>query len=128
MKGVWLLLSVALTSAAQLLFRYGMVSLPDLTSTDFLTTLWADPLRAAPVFAGILAYGLSMLFWCLALRTIALSKAYPVLSLSYAIVWVLGMLLPGIAEVFHWGKLLGVMLILGGLAMIYWPTSRDPSA
>ncbi|WP_380184325.1 4-amino-4-deoxy-L-arabinose-phosphoundecaprenol flippase subunit ArnF [Kalamiella sp. sgz302252] len=116
------LCSVLLVSAAQLLMRWSLVTLPAASDpAAFFAALLALPPEAWGLAGGLLAYALSMLCWLLALRRIALSKAYPLLSVSYVLVWCGALFLPGFHEGFHWGKLAGVVLILGGLLLIGWP-------
>ncbi|MFE8116027.1 4-amino-4-deoxy-L-arabinose-phosphoundecaprenol flippase subunit ArnF [Brenneria goodwinii] len=114
MKGYGLALcSVMLVTAAQLMLRWAMMQLP---GVDAIAEWRSISLRPALVLCGgLIAYGLSMLCWLLALRRLPLSRAYPVLSLSYVLVWMLAILLPAFAEPFHPGALAGVVLILLGL-------------
>ncbi|MGB9097142.1 4-amino-4-deoxy-L-arabinose-phosphoundecaprenol flippase subunit ArnF [Erwinia sp.] len=122
---LWALCSVLLVSGAQLLLRWSMMSLPSVGDPlAFLHALITTPLPASALFAGLAAYALSMLCWFLALQRIALSKAYPLLSLSYVLVWAAALLLPAFNEVFQWGKLAGVALIFSGLLLICWPDSK----
>jgi len=111
--------SVALVSAAQLGMRWGMSRLPS-------PELWLDP--AVPVqialgavlviAAAIIAYGLSMLAWLLALRDLPLSRAYSLLSVSYVLVYALAAALPFFHETFTVSKTLGVILIVMGVLTI----------
>ena len=87
-KGLGLALaSTLLVSAAQLALRWGMARLP--LPMDWLTAWQAHTLDAAAlasVCSGILAYALSMLCWLGALQHLPLSRAYALLSISYALV------------------------------------------
>jgi undecaprenyl phosphate-alpha-L-ara4N flippase subunit ArnF len=76
------------------------------------------------LFVGLLAYVFSMGCWFLALRRIALSKAYPLLSLSYVLVWVTAIWLPWLHESFSTGKLIGVSVIFIGLMMVCLPQRK----
>lgn len=115
----WAMCSVALVSAAQLGMRWGMSRLPS-------PALWLDP--AVPVqialgavlviAAAIIAYGLSMLAWLLALRDLPLSRAYSLLSVSYVLVYALAAALPFFHETFTVSKTLGVILIVMGVLTI----------
>jgi undecaprenyl phosphate-alpha-L-ara4N flippase subunit ArnF len=118
---LWALCSVLLVSGAQLLLRWSMMSLPSVGEPSaFFSALLSWPFAACALFAGLAAYACSMLCWLLALRRIALSKAYPLLSLSYVLVWAAALILPAFNEVFQWGKLAGVALIFSGLLLICW--------
>ncbi|WP_261642738.1 4-amino-4-deoxy-L-arabinose-phosphoundecaprenol flippase subunit ArnF [Erwinia mallotivora] len=116
------LCSVLLVSGAQLLMRWSMLHLPAISEPGlFFHALLALSPAALGLIAGLGAYALSMLCWLLALQRIALSRAYPLLSLSYVLVWVAALYLPGLDEPFHWGKLAGVLLIFCGLLLVCWP-------
>ena len=118
--------SVVLVSAAQLGLRWSMSRLPS-------PTRWLDPenlahldLRAvAVVCASIGAYALSMLVWLLALRALPLSRAYSLLSISYALVYALAVFLPFFNETFTVSKTMGVTLIVMGVLTI---NVRRPSS
>ncbi|CAO97423.1 4-amino-4-deoxy-L-arabinose-phosphoundecaprenol flippase subunit ArnF [Erwinia tasmaniensis] len=117
--------SVVLVSAAQLLLKWAMIQLPDISQLpQFLSSLSQFPLPTAALFLGLLAYALSMLCWLLALKRLPLSRAYPLLSLSYLLVWLAALWLPGLNEVFRWGKLAGAGLIVSGLLLICWPAAK----
>ncbi|WP_260958542.1 4-amino-4-deoxy-L-arabinose-phosphoundecaprenol flippase subunit ArnF [Pseudomonas citri] len=117
--------SVALVSAAQLGLRWSMSRLP-------LPSAWpgtsVDPLALAVVLLGICAYALSMLSWLLALRDLPLGRAYSLLSISYALVYLLAAALPAFNETFSLSKSLGVALvILGVLTINFRPVpATDP--
>ena len=123
----WLLAcaSVLLVSVAQLLLKWAMVRLPAIGQ---LSRFVPDVLSLTPasgaLFCGLLAYALSMVCWLLALQRMPLSRAYPLLSMSYLLVWLAALWLPGINEVFVWGKLAGGGLILAGLLLICWPQKK----
>ncbi|EAX1616661.1 4-amino-4-deoxy-L-arabinose-phospho-UDP flippase, partial [Salmonella enterica] len=51
----------------------------------------------------------------------ALSKAYALLSLSYVLVWVASMLLPGLQGAFSLKAMLGVLCIMAGVMLIFLP-------
>ncbi|CCG86550.1 4-amino-4-deoxy-L-arabinose-phosphoundecaprenol flippase subunit ArnF [Erwinia piriflorinigrans] len=117
--------SVVLVSAAQLLLKWAMMQLPNISRLpQFLSSLSHLPLPTAALLLGLLAYALSMLCWLLALKRLPLSRAYPLLSLSYLLVWLAALWLPGLNEAFHWGKLAGASLIVGGLLLICWPAAK----
>lgn len=116
------LCSILLASAAQLLLRWSLVMLPPVSDgIAFLHALLALTTGTWGLAAGLLAYAFSMFCWLLALRKMALSKAYPLLGVSYILVWCGALLLPGFHEAFHWGKLAGVLLIFCGLLLTVWP-------
>jgi undecaprenyl phosphate-alpha-L-ara4N flippase subunit ArnF len=108
--------SVLLVSAAQLGMRWGMTRLPGL---DALSSWQMLPLGVLAVLAGaILAYALSMLCWLGALRDLPLGRAYSMLSISYALVYLLAATLPAFNEHFSVLKTLGVTLVILGVMII----------
>ena len=84
--------SVLLVSAAQLGMRWSMTRLP--SPDQWLSAPRIDPGAVAVVLAAILAYALSMLCWLAALRDLPLGRAYSLLSISYALVYLLAASLP----------------------------------
>jgi undecaprenyl phosphate-alpha-L-ara4N flippase subunit ArnF len=77
-----------------------------------------DPSAIAVVLAAILAYALSMLCWLVALRDVPLGRAYSLLSISYALVYLLAAALPLFNEAFTLSKSLGVALVILGVITI----------
>lgn len=84
---VWLIVSVLLGAAGQVLMKWGVSSLKPAVagwlSWSYLSSVW-------PIAAGLGGYGLSSVFWLMALRKFPLSTAYPMVSLGYIVVMVLG--------------------------------------
>lgn len=114
--------SVLLISAAQLMMKWAIVQLPAIDNiTLFSAAILSFSLPTLVLAGGLLAYGLSMLCWLLALQRLPLSRVYPLLSLSYLLVWTAALWLPGINETFLWGKLVGAVIIVAGLLLIFWP-------
>ncbi|PMV25359.1 MULTISPECIES: 4-amino-4-deoxy-L-arabinose-phosphoundecaprenol flippase subunit ArnF [unclassified Pseudomonas] len=118
--------SVGLVSAAQLGMRWSMTRLP-------LPSAWLDALSQNSIDLGalgvvtlaILAYALSMLCWLGALKHLPLGRAYSLLSISYALVYLLAASLPVFNEHFSVSKTLGVALVILGVLVI---NSRRASA
>ncbi|MEB0039607.1 MULTISPECIES: 4-amino-4-deoxy-L-arabinose-phosphoundecaprenol flippase subunit ArnF [unclassified Pseudomonas] len=111
--------SVLLVSGAQLGMRWSMTRLPLPTQwLDALGNGSIDLLAIGVVCAAILAYALSMLCWLLALRDVPLGRAYSLLSISYALVYLLAAGLPVFHEQFSASKTLGVTLVILGVITI----------
>ncbi|MBS7415590.1 4-amino-4-deoxy-L-arabinose-phosphoundecaprenol flippase subunit ArnF [Pseudomonas syringae] len=111
--------SVALVSAAQLGMRWSMSRLPSPAhSLELHNSTQLDLSALMVVCASITAYALSMLFWLLALRVLPLSRAYSLLSISYALVYTLAAALPVFHETFTVSKTVGVTLIVAGVLII----------
>ncbi|KFF72663.1 4-amino-4-deoxy-L-arabinose-phospho-UDP flippase [Pectobacterium brasiliense] len=119
---VWALGSIVLASAAQVLMKSGMLALPSISLAHWpsLSTLLAG-WPAVAVLIGMLCYGLSMVCWFMVLRYLPLSRAYPLISLSYAVVYLAAVFLPWLNEPMSLRKNLGVLIILLGV----WLVSRN---
>lgn len=122
---LYALCSILLVSFAQLMMKWAIVQLPAIDQLAlFSAALLSLSLPSLVLCGGLLAYALSMLCWLLALQRLPLSRVYPLLSLSYLLVWVAALWLPGINESFLPGKLVGAVLILAGLLLIFWPGKK----
>lgn len=119
---VWALGSIVLASTAQVLMKSGMLVLPSISIAHWpsLSTLLAG-WPAVAVLIGMLCYGLSMVCWFMVLRYLPLSRAYPLISLSYAVVYLAAVFLPWLNEPMSLRKNLGVLIILLGV----WLVSRN---
>ena len=107
--------SVALVSGAQLGMRWSMTRLP--LPHEWLSAP-IDPSALGVVILAILAYALSMLCWLGALKHLPLGRAYSLLSISYALVYLLAASLPVFNEHFSLSKTLGVALVILGVLVI----------
>jgi undecaprenyl phosphate-alpha-L-ara4N flippase subunit ArnF len=105
--------------------RWSLMRLPHLESwpvARIADIAWAP---AVLLVTSIGAYGASLLCWLAALRHLPLSRAYPLLSVSYALVYVASALLPGLEGSFSLRKSIGVALVLLGVTLIH---ARAPAA
>lgn len=118
--------SVLLVSGAQLGMRWSMNRLPE--PAQWLNAISHGDVSLsalAVVSAAIAAYALSMLFWLLALRDLPLGRAYSLLSVSYALVYLLAASLPIFDERFTLSKTLGVTLVILGVLTINSRRTRN---
>ena len=118
--------SVGLVSAAQLGMRWSMTRLPE--PAQWLNAISHGDVSLsalAVVSAAIAAYALSMLFWLLAFRDLPLGRAYSLLSVSYALVYLLAASLPIFDERFTLSKTLGVTLVILGVLTINSRRTRN---
>ncbi|HCI41367.1 MAG TPA: 4-amino-4-deoxy-L-arabinose-phospho-UDP flippase, partial [Salmonella bongori] len=77
---IWGLLSVAIASLAQLSLGFAMMRLPAIAHPlAFISGLGANAATSA-LFAGLTGYLVSVFCWHKTLHTLALSKAYALLS------------------------------------------------
>lgn len=121
----WALMSVLLVSGAQLIMKWAMVELPLVNRPyELIAAVITLTPGAIALLAGLFAYVCSMGCWFLALRRMALSKAYPLLSLSYVMVWAAAIWLPWLHESFSMGKLVGVCVIFIGLLFVCIPDKK----
>ncbi|ABA74588.1 4-amino-4-deoxy-L-arabinose-phosphoundecaprenol flippase subunit ArnF [Pseudomonas fluorescens] len=118
------LASVLLVSVAQLSMRWSMTRLP--RPDQWLSVPSVDSVALAVVLAAIFAYALSMLCWLAALRDLPLGRAYSLLSISYALVYLLAASLPLFNESFSFSKSLGVALVMLGVITINTRPARAP--
>ena len=119
LRGFYLIVfSAMLTAAANLLLRggvlrYGEFSLtPDRIKND-LIHLGMEPLFVA----GVILYGLAAIVWFSVISIEDLSTSYPVLVGMVFILVAAGSIY-FFHESFVWQKVLGMMLILGGITVI----------
>ena len=68
-----------------------------------------DPL----IFSGFISAFVASVFWMLAMTKFEITQAYPFMSISPALVFILGIWLLG--ETFSWGKVIGLALIIIGV-------------
>jgi undecaprenyl phosphate-alpha-L-ara4N flippase subunit ArnF len=124
-------ISVVLVSIAQLLLKFGAVHaalLHDITAmTEVLNAqiLWS---LALPIAVGLLCYMASMFVWLRALGELPLSVAYPLLSLSYPLVYIAALLLPGFDETLSTNRIAGLLLTIVGIALLSPHTIKNESA
>ncbi len=111
----WGLCSVIITSAAQLSLGFAMDNLPPVMQPlAFISAVLSLSIGAFALSAGLAGYLLSVICWHKAPHQLALSKAYALLSLSYVLVWVASMILPGWQGTFSVKALAGVLCSMAG--------------
>jgi len=113
-KGGWawasLTVAVLASAVAQLLLKTGVILLP---ATAGL--LW--------VASGLACYAVSLLAWLHVLTRLPLSVAYPMLGVSYILVYIGAIASPILSEAFTPARAAGVVLVACGAALI--STSTD---
>jgi drug/metabolite transporter (DMT)-like permease len=110
-----LLGSIALGAGGQLMFKAAARNLPsfaELGLLRLLTTMFTTPL----ILAGFACFFISSLLWIVAIRGVPLSTAYPMVALSYVIIFVGSAWLFG--EQLSWRHAVGALLIVGGIVVI----------
>lgn len=124
----WALASVLLVSFAQLSMKYGIQQIEgDITIASvialFKTGQWLAP--TIPILLGMLAYGISVLCWLFALARLPLSLCYPMLSLSYLLVYLGAVSLPYFNESNSMLRVVGIVLVIAGIALVALPAKTN---
>ena len=113
--------SIVLSALGQLGMKAGMQNLKLARAGGEIawSAVSTPPLRDALFFtaAGLLAYGLSLLAWLAVLVRYRLSYAYPLLALSYVLVYAGATQWPALAEAATPQRTIGTLLILAGVAL-----------
>lgn len=110
--------SILLSAAGQLFMKIGMQAL---AGAGALPPSVGSALQTPAVLwtgLGLLAYGASMLAWLGVLTRFALSYAYPLLSISYILVYVGAIYWPGIQEEPTPARTIGTLLIALGVGLV----------
>lgn len=122
--------SILLSTLAQLSMKAGMLLLAMHTANgwpgfmallDLPALLW--------VGFGLACYGMSLLFWMSAIARLELSLAYPMLSLSYVLVYMVAVNWPLLHEHASWIRTVGIVVVITGVILIARSdtTDRKPS-
>ena len=113
--------SIVLSAAGQLGMKAGMQELHAVTArgTALSAASWTELAPAVEwTFAGLTAYGLSLVCWLAVLVRYPLSYAYPLLGLAYVLVYVGATQWPRLAEPASLLRTGGTLLILAGVALV----------
>jgi len=113
-----LALSIILSACAQLLMKAGMIELAARPNdAEWLT---GDVLLHSGIWvvSGLTCYAGSMIAWLLVLSRWPLSLAYPMLSLSYVLVYIGAVLWPFIGESISLTRSCGILLVMAGVVLI----------
>ena len=118
-------LSVILVSLAQIAMKFAMSAIPAGNSvSEILIFFSGHPLIPGLLIAGLGGYALSMVCWFFALKRLALSKAYALLSLSYIVVWGLALMIGLPGEGFSVKTLAGVSAVICGVILVCLPAAK----
>lgn len=119
----WVAASVILVAIAQLSLKTGVsmlaathsLTLATLQTFDFSSV---DIRAVAAIGAGLSCYLISVICWLRALELLPLNITYPLLSLSYPLVYFGAMGLPLLHESFNVNRTAGVLLIMLGVVLL----------
>lgn len=114
---LYIFLTILFTVYGQVILKWRISNLNwSLTTTEGMGQMIVsyvkflfDPL----IFSGFVSAFIASIFWMLAMTKFELTYAYPFMSLSPALVFVIGILVLG--ETFTMGKILGLLLIMIGI-------------
>lgn len=107
-----LIVAVLASAVAQLLLKTAVL-------------LWEIPTGRWWVAGGLASYAISLLAWLHVLTRLPLSVAYPLLGVSYILVYVGAMASPLLSEAFAPTRAAGILLVACGAGLISTSTSRE---
>jgi drug/metabolite transporter (DMT)-like permease len=112
-----LIVSIVLGGSGQLMFKAAARELPafaELGLSRLIITMFTTPW----ILGGFVCFFVSAVLWIMALRSVALSIAYPMVALSYIIIFLGSYFL--FQEPLSWRHWVGALLIVGGIALVTW--------
>jgi multidrug transporter EmrE-like cation transporter len=96
--------------------KQGMRKFGEVTFDNNILLTIAKMFLMPNVLMGLLFYGISTVFWLVALSKIELSVAYPMLSVGYILLMILSYFLLNEAITVH--KVIGTLLVVVGITLI----------
>ena len=124
----YLVTSIVLSACAQLLMKAGMIALAGVSNdagTAIVDTVLNNSQIPGFVLSGLICYAVSMLAWLLALTRYQLSFAYPLLGMSYVLVYLGAVLWPRVGEEFSLQRSAGILLVFVGVILVNYKTSSS---
>ena len=115
---ILILISVTMSAAAQLLFKFGMSSEPmrRAIAGGSPVEIAIAALLNPGVFGGLALYGLGTVLWLAVLARTDVSQAYPFVGLGFVLTALIGWLLFG--EVLTPTRIGGIALIMAGIVLV----------
>ena len=110
-----ILLSVALSAAAQLMLKFG-TRLPEGTAARGPAAELGGLLSSPLVLAGLATYGFGAILWLFVLARAPLSLAYPFVGLGFILTMLAGLLVLG--EHLSAARIVGTLMIAGGCVLV----------
>lgn len=116
--------SILLSSLAQLSIKVSMVLLAEAMLSGHtgqavtLVTSILEPSVLIWLAVGLGSYAISLVFWLFAIARLDLSVAYPLLSLSYVLVYLVAISWPVLDEELSWPRSLGILIIGAGVLLV----------
>lgn len=109
--------TITFNSLAQIFLRVGLrdVEIAEMVGERQFGSLF-QTLTGAAVLGGVGSFAVGLMFWFLAISRLPASVAYPMISIGYFVVVILGWIF--LNEPIGWQKLTGASAILVGVAII----------
>lgn len=113
MKAItFIIIGIVFAALGQLLFKLGTNVTGEITASNLLRMI------NVYIVLGIFFYGLSSVFWIIALSKADLSFVYPFTALTFIIVYVLSILI--LHESIHTNRLAGSLIIILGIFVLFF--------
>ena len=128
---IYLVASIVLSACAQLLMKAGMIALAGVNSNGEMAIVDAvlnNSQIPGYILSGLFCYAVSMLSWLLALTRYQLSLAYPLLGMSYVLVYLGAVLWQRIGEEFTLLRSAGILLVFVGVILVNYKNSNSTSS
>lgn len=116
-----LIASIVLSACGQIFMKLGMLGLHDIAYPNgppYLNYIFSIIPALTWIGIGIGSYGISLLAWLGVLARFELSFAYPMLSMSYVLVYMVAVTWPRLGETTSPLKTIGILLIIIGVILI----------
>ena len=107
-------IGILFASSGQILWKVGMTDIGPITSVSMGS--FVSIVLSPWVISGTLCYGLSTVFWLIALSRADLSFVYPFISLTFVIIFIASFLL--FHEQISAIRLLGAIIIISGIIVL----------
>lgn len=120
--------AISLSALGQLFMKVGMQALHAVGGSPVSMSLSALHAPILWTVAGLSSYFISLLAWLAVLVRYPLSFAYPLVSLSYVLVYLGATHWPGLMEQATPLRTAGILLILAGVALVSLTRQQDSNA
>ena len=121
--------SIFLSTAAQLCMKASMLLIAQSGGQGIeLLNVLMQPMVIAWLFIGLSSYAASLVFWLFAIARLELSLAYPMLSLSYVLVYVVAVNWTPLHETVSLVRSLGILVVVVGIILIVHSEHRSNRA
>ena len=112
---VLIFVSILFGAAGQVMMKWGTNQIFVPSGTGFYRSIYAY-LTNVPLLFGLTLYGISAVFWIVAIGKVELSYAYPMVALGYVLVFIASFFL--FHEHITFFRIWGLLLIVMGVVFI----------